>query len=509
MYLDDGQTSAEAVYDREFVNSTDEQPSLSSMVLKFKGKTENTLGYAVLFNPEAEFEKSPARIPSFRHGLLEFDINYTDNITNKKFDLIAVQNGWGRIPKVEIDPIISSETWTHISLDLGSYIAFDQINSVVRFGFAFKGISNSNKATAQVHIDNIKFTQNGGSPERGEAETLADGWENMVIDVGYNSSVFESDYDVYRTSPEHESISSLKLTFNTNDINGDYFITFNPENEAGLAALPNLHTGILDFDIKFSDNVTNHDVRIKAIQQDPNNWDTYATTEPIAPASVGGNWMHVTYNFVSDAAFNPITSCIRLSIIFDGINDSNRLTAQINIDNLRLIPAETLENGWENMAIDTGYNGSNFETDLNTYKSSESHESTSSLKLTFDGATPINGDYCVTFSPQGAELNPLPNLHAGTLDFDIKFSDNVTNHQLRIKAIQEDPNWAIYATTAEIDPNAGGDGWMHVTYDFSSNSDFDNITSCIRLIIIFDGVNDLNHSTAQISIDNLLFTLNA
>lgn len=508
MYLDDGQTSATAVYDREFVNSSDEQPSLSSMVLKFAGKTPNVyFGFGVLFNPEAEFEKSPARIPSFRHGLLEFDIHYK-NVTNKAFDLITVQNGWFIITRLDMNPVISDQGWTHLQIDLGSYTKLDLMTSVVRFGFDFKGIDNTNKDTAEIHIDNIKFSQNGGTPERQQVpETLADGWENMIIDDGpaINACSFENDYEVVKTSSEHESTSSLKLTFDgVNALDGDYCLALSPE-AAEINPLPNLHNGIIDFDIKFSDIITNHDVRLKGFQQ---NWSVSVVTEPIAPVSVGDNWMHVTYNFASDPNFNVITSCIRLVFIFDGINESNKSTAQINIDNVRFIRSETLEDGWENMAIDAGFTGSIGTTDLSSYKNTQSHESTSSLKLTFDGATPItpNNYYCVTLSPEGAELNPLPNIHAGTIDFDIKFSENITNHNVKLEAIHSD--WS-YAITSEIEPSSSEDNWMHVTYNFAENPDFDSVTNCIRLMIIFDGIDDLNKSTAQINLDNILFTLNA
>ena len=335
MFVDDGISTSIAVFDRDFVNSTSEHPSLSSMILKFnKVSPSSENGYSVIYSPEGQFERQQSKIPSFRHGVLEFDINYSSNITNKKFKLIAIQKGWGRVARIDITPEMSSDTWTHVSIDLGSLIELDAITTTVRFGFGFYGINNANKNTASIHIDNMVFTQNGGTPEREGPETLNYGWENMAIDEGYSGSNQIADYDVFRNTAQHASISSLKLTFNNvTTVTDRYCITFSPEAETELRSLPNFHEGKIDFDIKFSSNVTNRAIAIRTIQKDPN-WSIYAETSSIIPDVIDDNWMHVSYNFTSNPDFDPITDCVRFIIFFEGVNSGNSMTAQINIDNI-------------------------------------------------------------------------------------------------------------------------------------------------------------------------------
>ena len=167
MVRDDGWSRANVLFDRDLVNSTAEQTSLSSMFLTFKGVTlgENDFhnGYSVILNPEVEFEASD--LPSFRHGTLDFDVQFSNDISDKSVKIICVQDGWKIFSRFNVTPVNGANDWMHVSIDFGEHSDCYSINKGIRLGFGFPGITESNKATANVHIDNIIFNQNGGIPE--------------------------------------------------------------------------------------------------------------------------------------------------------------------------------------------------------------------------------------------------------------------------------------------------------------------------------------------------------
>ena len=167
MLLDEGWSRANILFDREMMNSTPEHTSLSSMFLTFNGVTlgegDAANGYSVILNPQAEFGDD--RLPSFRHGTIDFDVMFSDNITDKRIQLVGVQMDWHLFARLIITPVSGTNNWMHVSFDFGEHSEFYNINLGIRLGICFPGITESNKATAQVHIDNIIFNQNGGIPE--------------------------------------------------------------------------------------------------------------------------------------------------------------------------------------------------------------------------------------------------------------------------------------------------------------------------------------------------------
>ena len=331
MFLDQGWTSCGAQYDREFVNSTEEQESKSSMLLTFKGSTaEKDNGYAVILCPEEEFATDEER-PSLRHGLLDLDIHYSSNIINKTIMVIAVQKGWTSSVRYNLNPETTSSEWMHLTIDFATYPVFDSINNCIRLGFGFAGIDSSNKDTAVIHIDNIKFNQNGGTPEKPEPETLADGWENMPLDSGWTKANVGFDYSIVNSTAEHVSRSSMVLTFdnvNPEPDNG-FSVIFQPENTFPSNELPRLNNGVLEFDIHFSSNVTNHTIKIIGTHSD---WNTIRLD--VDPSNTAGEWLHYSIDFTSITEFSPVSSCIRLGIGFNGVTNSTKNSAVIHLDNV-------------------------------------------------------------------------------------------------------------------------------------------------------------------------------
>lgn len=331
MFLDQGWTSCNVRYDREFVNNKEDKESKSSMYLTFNGKSaEKDNGYAVIFCPEEEFEEED-ELPSLRHGLLDLDIHFSSDVTNKAIMVIAVQKNWTSTIRYNLTPGATSNEWMHLTIDFATYPVFDSIRNCIRLGFGFAGIDSSNKDTAVIHIDNIMFIQNGGTPEPPEPETLADGWENMPLDSGWTKANVGFDYSIVNSTAEHVSRSSMVLTFENvePDPNNGFAVIFQPEGTFPASELPHLNNGVLEFDVKFSNDVTVHTIKIIGTHSD---WN--AGRIDINPADETGEWLHYSIDFSSVSEFSFVTSCIRLGIGFNGVTNSIKNSAVIHLDNV-------------------------------------------------------------------------------------------------------------------------------------------------------------------------------
>ena len=195
-------------------------------------------------------------------------------------------------------------------------------------GFGIVGIDDLNKDTAVVHIDNIKFDQNGGTQK---PETIADGWENMPLDVGWTSANVSIDSSYANNTEQHPSVSSMILTFNDKspDPNNGYAVIFQPQQTFPDDELPHLNNGVLEFDVHFSSDVTNHTIKIIGTHSD---WNTIRLD--INSSNTAGEWLHYSIDFTSITEFSPVSSCIRLGIGFNGITDSIKNSAVIHLDNV-------------------------------------------------------------------------------------------------------------------------------------------------------------------------------
>lgn len=331
MFLDQGWTSSNVVFDRYFVNSSQEQESKSSMSLSFKNATaEKDNGYAVILCPEEQFQAED-EMPSLRHGTLDLDVHFSSDVTNKTIMVIAVQREWTFTARYSMNPETTSNEWMHLSIDLATYPVFDSISSCIRLGFGFPGINTSNKNTAVIHIDNIKFNQDAGTPEKPEPETLMDGWENMPLDDGWTTANVGFDYSNANNTEQHPSKSSMILTFDNvePDPNNGYAVIFSPEEIFKKDELPCLNDGVLEFDVKFSNDVSIHTIKTIGTHS---NWT--AARIDVDPLNETGEWLHYSIDFASISEFSFVTSCIRLGIGFNGVTSSNKNSAVIHLDNV-------------------------------------------------------------------------------------------------------------------------------------------------------------------------------
>ena len=346
MMLDVGWSRANVLFNREFVNSSEEHTSLSSMCLTFDGINvgDETNGYCVILDPESEFGDD--NLPSFRHGTLDFDVHFSSDITDKSIQILAVQHGWQIITRAIINPVEGNNEWMHVTFDFGEHDEFFNITEGIRLGICFPGVDNSNNDTAKIHLDNIFFEQNGGVPEH---EILSSGWENMMLDEGWSRANILFDQDFVNSSLEHNSLSSMCLSFeditlNDGDEANGYCVILAPEAELSYDNLPSFRHGTLDFDVHFSSDITNTDIQLLAVQHD---WQIFARVIT-TPVEGNNEWMHVTFDFGEHNEFYNITKGIRLGFCFPGVDNSNKATAKIHLDNIIFnqnggIPEESIE----------------------------------------------------------------------------------------------------------------------------------------------------------------------
>lgn len=271
-------------------------------------------------------------------------------------------------------------------------------------------------------------------------------------------------------------------------------------------------------------NASNYNINVQFLLVDSErgfvvDWNTeYAINKVAKP----GEWTHILYSmnrigvnrplykddfakdefnikFLSDGPVNtPYTFYV------DNVNveDASKYP---EVDTTRVVPSriETLEDGWENMARDLGWEKGTISTEMNEICTSTNPNTATSAKIEFKtsdiASHTSNPDYVLNPQEEFGE-DDLPNLTNKTLEFDVKFSANITNHEIGLKVVKFD-TWADQIYHVEI--TDGEDGWKHAFIDFSEYSGDEVLLDVIRIGFIFEGVDDTNKSTAVAYVDNI------
>ena len=176
------------------------------------------------------------------------------------------------------------------------------------------------------------------------------------------------------------------------------------------------------------------------------------------------------------------------------------------VDTTKVVPSriETLDDGWENMMQDDGWERGQISTEMNEVCTSTNPNSATSIKIQFMNAVVGDGhnaspDFVLSPEAQFGGSS-CPNFTGKTFEFDVKFSSNITDHSIGLKIVP--PGWAdkIYQVT----PVSGENGWEHVSIDFSAYaSDAETLQTVIRIGFVFNGIDEANKSTAVAYIDNI------
>lgn len=334
---DEGWSRANICFDDTIVLSSEEHPSLSSLHLEFndvKGSTAEN-GYFVAFDLKSTLGEG--NLPSFRHGTLDLDIYFTEDVINKEVRIIPVlanENGdWIDIPRVTYTPVQVKDNWYHLHIDFTENEKFDTHTNEVILGFSFPGIDDTNKDTAHIYLDNIIFDQNGGLPERPVIvkEDISNGLENGFFDSGWNGCDYIITNEECNSTATNPSSSSLKLTFNSSrKFDNFYGLVLQLQEDFPGTQIP-LSNAILTFDIKFV-GFEDETVRIKGVGG--NNWDQGGLTDSISGTKLESGWTHFEIDTSTIPSFSNITYLVRLGIVLNGVDDTNCNNLTAYIDNI-------------------------------------------------------------------------------------------------------------------------------------------------------------------------------
>ena len=333
MLFDDGWQRINAKYDREVVRTVENAKSKSSFWGTFNNVSPNDTGYSVIYNVGVSYENADIEAyPDLSHGLLKADFKFSSNITNTNIKLIATDETWSVVKK-SFSTTDLGDGWRRLEIDMAPNEEFVRINEPVRLGFGFEGINDSNKATAEVHMDNFFYLQNEGSPARPEMETYQEGLENLPIDAGWCGSSVSYDNITVNTLDNPKSRYSAKLTFNKNSINLGYGVTYSPES-ANLSddeiIRPAGHK--IEFYVKYSSNITNKDISLSLVQK--SSWECGTKSISVSSTPNANGWYHVTVDMGANFDTAIYKEIIRIGIYFQGITDENKADSTVWIDNM-------------------------------------------------------------------------------------------------------------------------------------------------------------------------------
>lgn len=174
------------------------------------------------------------------------------------------------------------------------------------------------------------------------SETISDGWESLRLDTGEKSGYGRSKplyrTDIVRTA-EYASKSALNLTFaNTipaNDIG--YSVAFSPEEQKVINkqfTLPQFNRGTIKADINFSSNIKDKTINFAITQKTADDsWDTRMISGLVL-SPLEGDWYRLNFDFAKVKKFNGFGRGIRFVIQFNGINNANKSSAKVVLDNI-------------------------------------------------------------------------------------------------------------------------------------------------------------------------------
>lgn len=137
--------------------------SINSMKVSFNGKTfDNTNKACFIMSPQSQGIHSNL---NFTSGKLTAKFLFSSDIVDKTIRLILTSNNWKTI-RYDFNPTSIGNGWYLLSVDFSNMPspAVDEPNytgtSIIRVGFGFHGITNSNKSTATIWIDDVFFNNN-------------------------------------------------------------------------------------------------------------------------------------------------------------------------------------------------------------------------------------------------------------------------------------------------------------------------------------------------------------
>ena len=352
-----------------------------------------------------------------------------------------------------ISSTVKAGYWQTVALDFsGSIVNGKDLTQVQEITFTMNFASNTGTERA-VYIDNVRLA---------DVETIEDDLIHCKVDGGSTGNLY------WVTDEYTYGDSSLSIRVE-NKTSGDNDIYYNTQSQFGNDNLPNFKNKIFSAYFYFGEQTP-----YATLQLVDKNWSG-VNASPFRFEAIGDGWYLGQVNttqITTHAATTDLSQCIRFSInIAPG--------AVVYVDDLKVLPGETVDADWTNMCLDSG--ATKGEWGPNTeYTYSEG----SLVSLRYQ---PTGGSY-ISFHTQnevnrnGGAWDVYPDFSEGIISAYIYFGDQTPSVKLQLT----DTAWKNSTSTAmNLEPV--GDGWYHATIDVSSITvpDGFNPQQIIRIYLTF------------------------
>lgn len=266
--------------------------------------------------------------------------------------VVVVDTDWGN--PINVPQFAAPKAWTQLffsmnKLGINSPLIQSEDgtkNDSLNIKTKWAGASTTGETYKwQMYIDGLDVVDSSVYPEvdtekDSSSEVLKDGWENLPLDTTEKSG-WGSSKPLYRSTvtrtAEYDSKSSLYLTFaDAVPHSIGYSVAFSPEQQKAIDqsfVLPQFSRGTIKADFKFSEDITDHSINCFIVQQIPGDWDT-RSIKNLKLTDLGDGWCRLYFDFAKVTAFAGFGDSIRIAFEFNGINDTNKSTAKVYIDNM-------------------------------------------------------------------------------------------------------------------------------------------------------------------------------
>ncbi len=384
-----------------------------------------------------------------------FDVKFdsTDSTQTLTLNTRLHETGSWADVTTNLSKTLKAGYWQTVVLDFSNSIVSGKDLTQVQFiTFTMDFASNTGTERA-VYIDNVRLV---------DAETLEDDLIHCKVDSS-------SSGNKYWLSDEHtygDSSLSIRLENNTS---GENDIYYNSQSQYGNDNLPDFKNKIVSAYFYFGDQTP-----YATLQLVDKSWSgVYANAFKFE--SVGDGWYLGQVNtawFTTHSATTDLSQCIRFAInIASG--------AVVYVDDLKILPGETVDDDWTNLQMDGGSTKGEFGPNTEyTY----SEDSVVSLRY-----EPTGGSYICFHTQNEADRNggiwdAYPDMSSGTMSAYIYFGDQTPSVKLQLT----DAAWKN-STSAAMNLEDVGNGWYHATLDVATipTPDGFDATQIIRVYMTF------------------------
>ena len=497
-YIDAGPVNSYARTSYSLDTASDS--SLRSLKATFKGTNAETI---LLSTEKNRLRELASTLPDFSDVMLSFKAKLSNDITYPNISVQAVGESWTTSNYFVCDRTnIDANGWYTYTADF-SHISFENNDRIIRIYLRPDGIDSNNKDSAFILFDEITYSRTRYS-QGIKLETIYDGLENMVRDVG-----MENVYASFDNENTYGRVSKSSLLARPKDSMGSadhYNIVLSPEGQINFndCLVGDLSTGSLVFEYKPVNIKNPSTIYIHALET----WSN-SVRKTVSTTELKNGWYQFNFDLSQLNFSNQLM--IRLKIGFD-VESSNLSKAKIYFDNIRVLESnrEDYTQGLENLYPDSGMSGyTNYSVD---YANTSSGSSLNSLKCTLSKSTyGWRDNQGVIYVVDDSELTQM-RCNSGILEAKFLFTNAFTSKEVWLNLV--DANWTG-ARFKGIIPEAIGNGWYQISVDLSTlqswpgekmeTGTFDYSTHPIRVGFSFAGVPSATSSDIAVWVDDVFY----